>query len=41
MLHFIEARDKPYKISKLLMEAVPPGSYLVLTHVLTAPETVG
>ena len=32
ILHFIGASDKPYEIVSTLMDAVPPGSYLVLSH---------
>jgi len=31
-LHFISDADHPYAITARLMEAVPPGSYLAVTH---------
>lgn len=40
VLHFIKTEDSPHKIIRALMDALPPGSYLVLTHVLRAPETI-
>jgi S-adenosyl methyltransferase len=32
VLHFIPDADDPYEIVKRLMNAVPPGSYLVISH---------
>jgi S-adenosyl methyltransferase len=32
VLHFIPDADDPYGIVKRLMDAVPPGSYLVISH---------
>jgi len=32
ILHFIPDADDPYGIVKKLMDAVPPGSYLVICH---------
>ena len=32
VLHFIPDDDDPYGIAKRLMDAVPPGSYLVIAH---------
>ena len=32
ILHFIPDADDPYRIVKRLMDAVPPGSYLVIAH---------
>jgi hypothetical protein len=32
ILHFIGEADRPYEIVGQLMDAVPPGSYLVLSH---------
>ena len=32
VLHFIPDSDEPYRIVSALMDAVPPGSYLVLSH---------
>jgi hypothetical protein len=32
ILHFIGAAAKPYEIISTLMDAVPPGSYLVVSH---------
>jgi hypothetical protein len=32
ILHFIGSSDKPYEIVSTLMDAFPPGSYLVLSH---------
>jgi O-methyltransferase involved in polyketide biosynthesis len=32
VLHFIPDSDEPHKIVKRLLDAVPPGSYLVLQH---------
>jgi hypothetical protein len=32
VLHFIQDADNPYRIVTTLMNAVPPGSYLVILH---------
>jgi hypothetical protein len=32
VLHFIMDADEPYRIVRKLMDAVPPGSYLVIVH---------
>ncbi|WP_433513578.1 SAM-dependent methyltransferase [Nonomuraea sp. CA-143628] len=40
VLHFIPPDDNPHGIVASLMEAMAPGSYLVLTHVLEAPRTI-
>jgi S-adenosyl methyltransferase len=32
ILHHIDDEDEPYKIVATLMDAMPPGSYLVLSH---------
>jgi hypothetical protein len=32
VLHFIQDSDDPYRIVRTLMDAVPPGSYLVILH---------
>ena len=33
VLHFIQAGDGPYEIVEKLKAAMPPGSYLVLSHI--------
>ena len=33
VMHFVEDRSGPYDIVRTLMAALPPGSYLALTHV--------
>ena len=33
ILHFIGPADHPYEIVRTLMDAVPPGSYLAITHI--------
>ncbi|MEU4227273.1 SAM-dependent methyltransferase [Nonomuraea sp. NPDC026600] len=38
-LHFIEDEDDPYKIVKTVMDATAPGSFLVLSHGLSTPQT--
>ncbi len=40
VLHFLKTEDRPHTIIRALMDALPSGSYLVLTHVLCAPETI-
>ena len=32
ILHHVDDEDEPYKIVATLMDAVPPGSYLVISH---------
>ncbi|MFE2426953.1 SAM-dependent methyltransferase [Streptomyces sp. NPDC059373] len=43
VLHFIEDSDDPYGVVDSLLRALPPGSYLALSHVTGdyAPETWG
>lgn len=43
VLHFIEDSDDPYGVVESLLHALPPGSYLALSHVTGdyAPETWG
>jgi hypothetical protein len=31
-MHFVEDRSDPYEIVRTLMDALPSGSYLALTH---------
>jgi hypothetical protein len=38
VLHVIEDRDGPHEIMARLMDGVPPGSFLVLTHVASDLE---
>jgi hypothetical protein len=38
MLHCVPDEDDPYSIVRTLSEAMPPGSYLVLTHPVPATE---
>ncbi len=33
VLHFLDDADRPYEMVRELMAAVPPGSYLVLSHI--------
>jgi hypothetical protein len=32
IMHFISDEDRPYEIVKTLLDAVPPGSYLAMSH---------
>lgn len=38
VLHFVGDSDRPYEAARILMDAVPSGSYLVLTH--STPDNV-
>jgi len=38
VLHFVSDADRPYDAVRTLVDAVPPGSYLVLTH--STPDDV-
>ncbi|MEU8244744.1 SAM-dependent methyltransferase [Nonomuraea sp. NPDC048916] len=40
VLHFIAREEEPYRILRTVMDALAPGSYLVVTHVLSAAETI-
>lgn len=33
VMHFIEDEDKPYQVMQVLRDAMPPGSYLALSHI--------
>ncbi|MGP3917940.1 SAM-dependent methyltransferase [Nonomuraea sp. 10N515B] len=39
-MHFIRDGEDPWSIVRTLMEHMEPGSYLGLTHVLEAPNTI-
>jgi hypothetical protein len=43
VLHFIDEADDPYRIVRTLVDALPPGSYLALSHgtgdFIPAPDT--
>ncbi len=43
ILHFIEDSDRPYDIVRTIMDALPSGSYLVLSHITAEydPESWG
>ncbi|HEY9523757.1 MAG TPA: SAM-dependent methyltransferase [Thermopolyspora sp.] len=38
VMHFIEDRDRPYDVVRALMEALPSGSYMALSHVEDRPH---
>ncbi|WP_433357465.1 SAM-dependent methyltransferase [Microtetraspora malaysiensis] len=40
VLHFVQDREKPYEIVDSLMDAVCPGSYLVISHAERTPQLV-